>query len=384
MAEDFDVPDAPGITPAVAPGGAPGTRPAAPTGAVGPNVSGIRTMQLAIQSLAKTISSTIDYNAIQKAIQAPPAMPVNNQLASTVQPDQSAFQAGYGKDMFSNFMIGHYLTQGDVKGVEYDTNPDTKKILDKKPSDLKSMFVIVDSLQRIGSEKSEQFADGKWGPRTNNALKNISAIATAVMKLGTELDMKSEAMDTKKIAELKGLIPNNDTDMDINQKIANAPKVTEIINGVRGLFLDFKQQVFMDPTYRNFITGKAPIMKFGPKKDRGANPSQAEQPILADLQQNGARSKFVNHPAAAFTITLPKEYVPTQFQSKPLAVPPITGADLVSTQAFDNWSMRQDNQMVASIRQQNPASWTPLVKIILNQVKEQIQNKMEIPATREG
>ncbi len=324
----------------------------------------IKNMQEAMQNLAKTISSTIDYDALMKSMQPPP--PGQTAPPGTEQ-DKAAFQAQYGKDMFSNFMVGNYLRRADVKGVEYDTDPKRTKMLEKKPSDLKSMFIILDTIKRVGNERKESFADGNWGPRTNNALKNISAIADAIIKLGGELGMESRSFDPGKVKELNGLIPEKDSDVSLQEKITRAPKITQILDGVRALFLDFKQQVLMDPTYRNFIEGKAPIMTFGPAKEKGVEASEGEKPILADLQQAGVRSRYVNHPDAIFSVNLDEKYTSGQ------KAPPfkITAASLVSPEAFEHWV--NGATMLMDIKKNNPGTWPAIVGDFLNQINKQVE-----------
>ncbi len=323
----------------------------------------IRDMQTAMQNLAKTISATIDYDALTKSMQP---LPPGQTAPPGTEQDKAAFQAQYGKDMFSNFMVGNYLRRADVKGVEYDTDPKRTKMLEKKPSDLKSMFIILDTIKRVGNERRESFADGNWGPRTNNALKNISAIADAIIKLGGELGMESRSFDIGKVKELNGLIPEKDTSISPQEKVARAPKITQILEGVQALFLDFKQQVLMDPTYRNFIEGKAPIMTFGPAKEKGVDASEGERPILADLQQSGVRSRYVNHPDATFSVNLDEKYTGQK-------VPPfrINAASLVSPEAFEQWI--NSSTILMEIKKNNPGTWPSIVGDFLNQIDEQVK-----------
>lgn len=343
-----------------------GRIPAKPTGhGTGYNVKPIIDMQTALQNLAVTISSTIDYDMLLKTMSTPPGQPSPE--------DQKDFQAQYGKDMFSNFMVGQYLRRADVHGVEYDTDPKRTKMLDKKPADLKAMYVILDSMRRIGAEPKESVADGNWGPRTNNALKNASAIATAISKLGTELGMQATAFDPGKITELNALIPAKDTDIPITDKIQRAPKIADILNGVNVLFKDFKQQVLMDPTYRNFIEGKTSMMKFGPAKEKVLDASEGEKPILVDLQTNGPKSRYAATQPAQFTIVLDKRYVPVQFGKDDLKVN-INGGDLANQKTFENWANMTN--AIKAIKDQNPASWPTVVKSVLDQVVSQIQQKL--------
>lgn len=338
----------------------------------------VKAMQVAIRDLAQTISSTIDYDSLIKTMEGPPApqgQPVD-------KGQETQFKSEYGKDFFSNFMVNQYLKKSDVHGVEYDVDPKRSKMLDKKPSDLKAMYLVLDSLKRIGSERLESQADGNWGPRTNNALKNVAAIADAVMKLGNDLGMQSNAFDASKIADLDSMIPENDTDISPEEKAKRAPAIANILKGVKALFLDFKQQVFMDPTYRNFIEGKTDMFTAGPHEDKGVSASEGEKPILADLQQNGFQSRFANHPAAQFQITLPKEMIPQQYQNVAIKPFTINGGDLASPRFFDFWV--QKNSVLAAIKQQNPESWNGVVDNILKQVSAQVAQKLGSAQQQQG
>jgi len=379
------------VTPAVSPGGAgegagmmrdpspgglPGhggqSAPSAPSGRSqsAPNKS-IAQMQSALQNLAKTISATIDYNALVKTMQAPPTPEQQKQLGPGQQAqDVEKFKAQYGKDMFSNFMVNKYLRNSPVQGVEYDNTK--TQMDDKNPSTpLKSMYNILETMQRVGNPKvGEQFVDGAWGPRTNNALQNATAIAYAVTQLGKDLGMEMGSIDPNIVNVLGQLVPKKANDIDQKEKLDRAPQLTEILNGVNTLFLNFKQQVFQQPALRNLIEGKAPFMTIGPDKGPATG---GEIPILKDLQQNGSRSGYVNQANAGFQITLSKQLIPPQFQNAPMDIRPITGADLVSKEAFENWV--NNSKTLSNIKNNNPATWPSVAVSILDQVKAQASQK---------
>lgn len=346
---------------------APQKGQARPTADVGVSGSAVKNMQLSIQSLAKLISSTIDYNTLVKSMSQPETA------------DKKQFEKSYGRDAFSNFMVNRYLRNSDMKGVEYD--PMKSKITEKNPTELKSMYNLLKSLQDIGNQTSESFADGNWGQRTNNALLNVVAIADSVMKLGKDLGMESKAFDVNKLSAFKPLVPEKDTDISVQEKIKRSPSLTELLNGVRALFIDFKSQVLQNPYYSAFIDEKEPLFKVGPaKKKEGPELEGGEKSIYEDLKSNPTRSRFVYDntgtrlPSAAFNINIPTENLPVQY--KQVKVPPfqITGADLISKQSFDN--LINSNSVLMNMKQGNPESWNNVIQIILQQVKEQIKQKM--------
>lgn len=333
----------------------------------------VRAMQTAIQNLAKTISSTIDYDALIKSMSQPNPQPGAE--------DQAKFKAEYGKDMFSNFMVNMMRGSG-VKGIEYDTDPKKQQMSQKNPSELKSMYVILDSMRRVGNpQRGENFVDGDWGPRTNNALKNIVAIGNTVAKLGTDLGMQSNSVDPKSINELGTLIPNEPGDIDRAEKINRAPKVAELVNSINALFHDFKQQVFQEPAYRNLIEGKAPILTI--KSNEGRTIGAGEAPIWQDIQNKGAQSAYVAQQGSTFVLDqFPKEMVPPQFQKNAFDPHPISAADLVDRKSFEAWASR--STFFSAIMKGDPAAWKNVATSILQQVSqiaEQRAGAVQQPAT---
>jgi hypothetical protein len=322
----------------------------------------IQKMQKAMQDLAATISSTINYDALMKGLSQP-------QTA-----DKKQFEQSYGRDAFSNFLVNTFLRGSATKGVEYDTDPKKSKMEDKKPSDLKYMFIVLDSLKRIGPGSKEFSADGNWGPRTNNALRNMGAMAEAITKLGVALGMDSKAFDPSKVAGLDALIPEKDTDISYSEKAQRAPQITQLLKGVQALFTDFREQVLSNPNYRVFIDGEDSLFKVGPAKEKGVDATAGEKKILDDLSTNGARSAYVNHPDAKFTIEMRKDLIPYLRGPNPTSSSTtISASDLVSQQAFDAWA---DSHSYGKIKQSNPESWPAVAQSILAQVTEQVNAKM--------
>lgn len=340
----LNVPDAPGVTPV-------GGRPT-PVGRGLPTSTQIRAMQTAIQKLAQTISSTIDYNSLKAGLSQPPS-------------DKKKYEVSYGRDAFSNFMVNRFLRSSKVKGVEYNIDPTQQKMEQKSAdtSDLKAMFIVLDSLNRIGKEKTESLVDGNWGPRTNNALKNSAAIADSVMRLGKELGMDTGSVDVNKIGELGTLIPEDNKDISFEEKVKRAPHITQILNSVMSLFSSFRNDVLQDPTYANMIMGRKPLFSVSPEKP-AINPAEAEKVV----------SPFANYPGANFTITIPPEYAKLAPQvADANKAKSINAINLLTPQNFEQWA---NNTELNYLKQSNPETYTNLVKIILKQVKDQIAQKL--------
>ena len=338
------------------PEGISSSKPVATPSVVGsgksaPKSSAVKEMQLAIIKLANTISASIDYNALQQAMSRPSGTPES--------PRKTELMSDYNTDRFSDFMTTTYLRGSDIKGSEYDTDPKKTKMDDKNPSDLKNMFSILDSLKRIGTGKSEFQPDGSWGPRTNNALQNIAGLANAIMKLGTDLGMKSSAFDASKLSELSVLIPPKDTDLKFPEKEANAKQITPLLNGANALYLDYKNQVLTKPAYRRFFEG-APLLETGPAK---SNFVGDEQTIA-----NNIESYLQNTTDPRKSVFTPKiKTTPTSYTSVT-----ISAANLKSKEAFESWAESMPD--LAAIKRNQPEKWNEMAISILNQVKSEAQN----------
>jgi len=323
----------------------------------------IRAMQDAMQRLAKTVSSSINYDQLKKG------------LAQKDPADKKQFEAAYGQDAFSNFIVNRYLRNSKVKGVEYSLDPTQSKMEDKSKdtSDLNYMFIVLDTLNRIGNPKAgENNSDGAWGPRTNNALQNTAAIADSVMKLGKELGMQSSAFDANKIGELPALIPATDKEISLEEKLKRAPVITQILNGVNALFLDFKEQVQNDPTYKNIIVGRQPIFSHGPAK-KGIDKSQGEQRILDNL--GNPNYGFTTNPQYSFPVTIPPNYL--KLMPQPVPAMSVNVSHLLSMESFEKWA---SGTHLNYLKQSNPDTYRNLLSVILTQIQDQIKTKLSGPA----
>jgi len=358
---------------AVAPQNDRPTSPTKPTGssvpqhgrhrATGPvghsNVSTeIQKMQIAMQKVAITISSTINYDALIKAING-----------STQQVDEKQVEKSIGRDSFSKILINR-MRSAKVKGVEYDTDPKKTNIKNKNPSNLNSLFAVLDSLKRIGAGKDEGNPDGVWGPRTNNGLKNIASVAEALNKLGKELDMQSQAFDSSKMEQLNTLIPDEDKEIEQNKKVARAPVIAALLAGVHALVLDFKSKIISNPNYAVFIDEHQPVFDVGADKEKTFQPSEDEELIYKSLRDKKSANQSKYPAVTVATVTLPAAFN----SGTELLLHNITGADLVDKVSFEIWANK--SPVLINIMNNNPLTWKNVASYILTETKRQIQTKL--------
>lgn len=332
-------------------GGKPAAKPGAGVNSTSPV---IKQMQFAMQNLGKLISNTIDYHSLEQAIQGTPGASKEN------------FDASYGRDAFSNFMANRFLRNSPVKGVEFDLDPNKKKIEEKNPSELKNMYVVLDGLRRIGPSSKEFAVDGAWGQRTNNGLKNIAAIADSLMKLGKELGMESSSFDSSKLSSLAPLIPDDPKSISLEEKVERAPKITELLNGIQSLFKDFKDQVINNPHYKDFIINKKPLFTI--------NPADVQSNPVFSVGEKAIYDKIVAKTPGYSTLLAKVNIAPQFTGGKSIQPIEFTGADLLSKESFTSALMK--SKELQSIQQTNPATFANILMSTLDQVQEQINSKL--------
>lgn len=161
-----------------------------------------------------------------------------------------------GSDPFGKFLVKQYINPKDIVGRQY-TNVD---VAGEKPRESASMENaslrgIIDSIKRIGApgSNSEKSVDGIWKNRTNNALKNIFALTSAMFSFVKDMNVNIPEADPK-ILDIKTLIPNNWTDLKTQQNASSvASKITPYIKQITKFFEALKTVVFKNPALLPYI-----------------------------------------------------------------------------------------------------------------------------------
>lgn len=284
-------------------------------------------------------------------------------------PDQAEQVAAGGRMSFNDFMVKNYLRNSEVQGVEFDPQTQVNQMKDKTPSGLKSMHVVMNTLSRIGNSKKEFSADGIWGPRTNNALKNVYAFATSLITLSKDFALPSKSFTEKDLATFQSLVPTmeqTEKDIPILDKIKRAPELTKLIKGIGKLYGEVKIGILEKPAYKSFIEGQA-FEKYK-KKDVASTLHPNEKTIFDDVKQKGYQSSYASHPDAQFTVVMKGDNTDLPKSDMPVGVSDvkwnINASDLISKEAFEAW------------QKSHPMPGMP-IENILSQIKRQVEQKMK-------
>lgn|SRR5574337_594855 len=259
MAQKELLEDAPGVTPAAhpaAPGGKPFIGPPtaqqvarqAPVGDLG-----IMAMQHALQDLAKTVTAEI-----------------NLQDVASGDPNREA--EAKRRDAFGVFLTKNYMRDTKVPGVEYDPNPKMTTLEQKGPQSPTRMSVVMDTMNRVGTpKKGEQFVDGRWGFRTNAAVRDSYVFASGLLDFIDDVNRFETARKIQSpytranLANLAQYAKEDPNALTPEEKKKAAPIVTQHIKAIQNMYIQVKNQILRHPIYRQFTEGPVPFKSYKPQ-----------------------------------------------------------------------------------------------------------------------
>lgn len=162
-----------------------------------------------------------------------------------------------GSDPFGNFLVQHYI-KGDPTGKQY-LNVDVAGNKARSDASMENLNIrgLLDSIKRIGAPGAEKAADGIWQVRTNNALKNIFALTSGMLKFTQAMKLSVEGYNEKYLNDFKSKIPLSYTNLKTPTDIAETAKqITPHIIAITNFFQNLKTAVFEKPELKKFIDQK--------------------------------------------------------------------------------------------------------------------------------
>ncbi len=245
---------------------------------IGPVSSTILSMQKAIQDFA---SNTVSYKADAKN---PNAVSQNDKR----------------KD-FNDFLAEQYSAGASLHGKEWDPSEKATKIENKRPTEIIELDNVINNLRRIGPGSRENIADGSWGPRTNEALKNIYAFAESLVKSAQDFGSNIQGFNKNDLLKLQKYIPQSDP-----KKYKDLPKraelITPLIVKLTDYYNKYSKNIFNHPEYTQYISKETPLFKVSPSQADSTNiPDDLKQANLStlklyDISLPNKHNELVNFP----------------------------------------------------------------------------------------
>lgn len=252
----------------------PGSTPKAhgpSTGYVYQGNPAIREMQKAIQNFANV---AVKYNTTTKE--------VNGKMVNVVNNDDK-------RRDFNDFLTEQFSASADIHGDEFSPNAKDTSKDSKLPTDLIQMSNVISGLQRIVSGSKEFMLDGVWGIRTNNAIRNIYALAAALVSaneaLGGTAPNDSRVFKRSDLSKLKEAIPEEKDPVKekvSQQELANKAKIlTPLIDKLSEFYQYYSDSIMRHPAYISYITDNTPLLTVNP----GQDPAQLNENEQSRLQE---------------------------------------------------------------------------------------------------
>lgn len=175
------------------------------------------------------------------------------------------------KKAFNDFVAEQYIGPLDnkLKGVEWAAGEHTTSHSQKKSTqtDVYELDAVMNTLNRIGSEKGEFNADGNWGFRTDNALRNILGFAYALLQLEGDFGLSNNIYTSANWEQFKKILSDYKVDgekvlLSPEQKSAKAVEITKHLKNITKLYDQFRRQVTARPEFRPFIEGQRTFDKY--------------------------------------------------------------------------------------------------------------------------
>ena len=278
---------------------------------------------------------------------------------------------------FNDFLAEQFMEEAKIHGQEFSTREEDVTKESKLPTEIIELRVVIDSLKRIGSPGAEKIKDGVWDFRTNNAIKNTYAFASALVTAHEALGGLSAAEESlfnrNTLNRLAELIPKeydpeeNKTPKILAELNKKAKLITPLIKNLTQFYAAFSKRTLEHAAYKQYINQEQPLYKFTPggtnpykpdpndpnQKKFMENPSTFKIPVLELKDKNGN------------TVNLNNKLTLESFQS-------LSGIANIMTSY-----LRYSPSEVS-----NPRLLTKTVQAILSQVRDFLEkNNKSMPST---
>lgn len=203
---------------------------------------------------------------------------------------------------FNDFLAEQYSAGSSVRGKEWTTDPTAVNKEQKKPVDYIELHKVLNSLDRTGSPLNETGPDGVWNFRTQNAVKNVCAIADALVRASEDFQSKLPASFTRSdLEQLKKATPliskrqerNNYLTTIQPQLAKNAEVIADLVDKLADFYESFYKNIIIHPAYKSYINKSNTLIAVNSVKEKDENVLSKEQ---EKQMQNLANYRLVNVP----------------------------------------------------------------------------------------
>lgn len=248
----------------------------APSAGVSSSVAAVKEMQKSILEFANVASSS----------------DVTSMRGNQTGKQQAGQEYLGGSDPFGDFLATS-VRESSPTGQQYlnvDVKSPNRSNTGIEDTGLRG---IIDTIKRIGtpgSQGTEKSVDGVWGERTNNALKNISALANAMLHLANDMGISMPGLTDSTVETFNKYVPEKTSDLTENKKTAIAQALTKQIQNLSKVFGYFRKTVLENKQYRSYIDQNKSFIQYKQReetKDGRATLSDQEKKMTAGVSTTG-------------------------------------------------------------------------------------------------
>lgn len=195
-----------------------------------------------------------------------------------------------GSDAFGKFLVDRYMKTVPT-GKQFVTTDLRMPVRTETATEDVSLKNIIATMKRVGKPGQEHEADGDWGPRTNNALKQAAAFGRAMLMLTSDMDLKTSYTQAD-LDLLNKYIPNDEKRVSQELKEKVAPIIEGELYKISNFYDSFKKFVLEHPQYKEqieqnqpFYTLKSDLKKMTPYEEKLYEANKLSE--LTGIQING-------------------------------------------------------------------------------------------------
>lgn len=290
-----ELPTMPGSTQPSLPANKPAVRPASY------GLAAVKEMQQAILDFVGVAAST-DVTSMTgnqqgqqygQQTRALPSMEKHEDEMKAIHDSKNDKEYLGGSDPFGNFLVQHYV-KGDPVGQQY-LNVDVSGNKARSDASIENLNIrgILDTIKRIGTPGAEKAVDGIWQVRTNNALKNIFALTSGMLKFAQAMKLQVGGYTEDALKDFASKIPASYTALKTPNDVAEAAKqITPHIKAITKFFESLKAAVFNKPELRKFIDQKEAFVSY---KKKIEIPEGIKHAILPNVKFNWVKDPSQNY-----------------------------------------------------------------------------------------
>lgn len=188
-----------------------------------------------------------------------------------------------GFNPFGNFLMNNYIKTKGHQYLNVDLEQPDREAKDIGSVDAKNIRGLIQTMKHIGTPeptaapkpgekkpvgRGENVPDGIWDVRTNNALRNIAALMSALLNFAKDMGKNVQGYNITDLTNFKNGILSAPEQVAPARKEAIAGNMFLHIKKMEEYYNSFKEQILDNPKYKTFISQQNAFSTIKMDKDK--------------------------------------------------------------------------------------------------------------------